>query len=284
MKVLAVSGGPDSMYLLNEYKKSKVVVAHVNYNAREDSKVDEQIVRNFCTEHNLPLEVLEVKEKAKGNFQDWARKIRYDFFTEVAKKYNAKEVLVAHHKDDFVETAMMQQVSGREPSFFGIRKRSTYGELNIYRPYVNIYWKDDLVSYLDKKNIRYAIDSTNATDKYTRNQFRHELEKDPKKKKDLYAWFVMSNKILKKKYSKVSYLSKKWSKSNYSVEFFKSFKYKEEILYETLHNIFGDIKVSSNKLNSLIAFIESRDGGKEFKVSDKKIITKKKNHVIFIFK
>jgi len=284
MKVLAVSGGPDSMYLLNDYKKNKVVVAHVNYNARKDSKVDEEIVRDFCNKHNIPLEVLSIKEKAVGNFQDWARKIRYDFFVKVAKKYDAKKVLIAHHKDDFVETAMMQQVTGREPSYFGIRKRSNYGDLQVYRPYVNLYWKEDLVKYLEKNNIKYAIDSTNATDKYTRNQFRKELAKDPKKKKDLYSWFVMSNKILKKKYSKVDYLAKKWSKSNYSVEFFKSFKYKEEVLFQILHSIFGEIKLSSKKLDSLISFIESRDGGKEFKISDTKIITKKKNHVIFIFK
>ncbi|RTZ68350.1 MAG: hypothetical protein DSZ21_01925, partial [Tenericutes bacterium] len=69
-----------------------------------------------------------------------------------------------------------------------------------------------------------------------------------------------------------------------SVEFFKSFKYKEEVLFQTLHSIFGEIKLSSKKLDSLISFIESRDGGKEFKISDTKIITKKKNHVIFIFK
>ncbi|RTZ68804.1 MAG: tRNA lysidine(34) synthetase TilS, partial [Tenericutes bacterium] len=60
--------------------------------------------------------------------------MRYDFFVKVAKKYDAKKVLIAHHKDDFVETAMMQQVTGREPSYFGIRKRSNYGDLQVYRP------------------------------------------------------------------------------------------------------------------------------------------------------
>ena len=68
-KLLAISGGPDSMFLLNQYKKKDIVVAHVNYNKRTDSNIDEQIVRDFCLLHNIKLEVLNIKETPKGNFQ-----------------------------------------------------------------------------------------------------------------------------------------------------------------------------------------------------------------------
>jgi len=69
MYLLAVSGGPDSMFLLNEYHRRHIVVAHVNYNSRKTSKRDEQIVRDYCEYHNIKLEVLNVKEKPKGNFE-----------------------------------------------------------------------------------------------------------------------------------------------------------------------------------------------------------------------
>ncbi len=68
--LLAVSGGPDSMFLLNWYKSKNVVVAHVNYHKREDSDIDEKIVRAFCESNNIPLEVLSVSQKHVGNFQN----------------------------------------------------------------------------------------------------------------------------------------------------------------------------------------------------------------------
>ncbi len=88
MKLLAISGGPDSMLLLEKYKKQKIVVAHINYNKRQDSYIDEQIVKNFCKKYSISLEVLNTTKKLKGNFQNAARDLRYDFFKKVYKKYN----------------------------------------------------------------------------------------------------------------------------------------------------------------------------------------------------
>ncbi len=139
MKLLAISGGPDSMFLLNEYKNKNIIVAHVNYNVRKDSIKDEQLVCDFCYANNILIEVLSVKEKPKGNFQSQARKIRYDFFEKVYKKFDCNKLLMAHHKDDFLETALMQQQSGRTPRFFGIKKRNVIQGMNIYRPYIFLY-------------------------------------------------------------------------------------------------------------------------------------------------
>ncbi|CAG8658055.1 1976_t:CDS:2 [Ambispora leptoticha] len=112
--VLAVSGGPDSMFLLEKMRceRYSLVVAHVNYKKRENSDYDEKVVRNYCQKYSLPCEVYQVKgseHNSISNFQDRARKIRYDFLQKLADKYQTKYIAVAHHLDDHLETYLLQK-------------------------------------------------------------------------------------------------------------------------------------------------------------------------------
>jgi tRNA(Ile)-lysidine synthase len=69
-KLIAVSGGVDSMYLLNEFKNEDIIVAHVNYNIREDVDIDLKIIIDFCDKNNIKLETLSLKEEYSGNFHE----------------------------------------------------------------------------------------------------------------------------------------------------------------------------------------------------------------------
>lgn len=281
MKLLAVSGGPDSMFLLDWYKNKKIVVAHVNYNKREDSNIDQKIVEDFCIKNNIPYKVLNINKEPKGNFQDWARKIRYDFFKKIYTEFNCNKLLIAHHRDDFIETAIMQQQSGRTPRFLGIRKRNIINGMNIYRPFIDLYWKNDIQKHLEHNDIKFAVDYTNTESTYERNKIRIELSKKTKKeKKSIYKWFKMSNKILKKKFNKVDYLYKKWKESKYDIKLFRVIKYKEEVLFEYINDSFISINLSGGKLNNLIDYIVSPNGGKEFKLNKDISIIKKNNHLL----
>ena len=284
MKLLAVSGGPDSMFLLNEYKKSKnIVVCHVNYNKRKDSKNDEKIVRDFCLKHNIKLKVLNVKNQVKGNFQSWARKIRYEFFKKYYDKYSCKKILMAHHKDDFLETALMQIESGRNPRFFGIKSKNIIDEMQIKRPYVKAYWKKDILQFLEKNNIKYVVDSSNEKPIFERNKIRIKLkEKTLFEKENLYKWFLMSNKILKKKFKKVDYLYNFWTKNHFDLKLFRKFKYKDEIIYILINEKFKNVKLSSKKIQNLVNFLISESGGKNFKLNDKISISKKGSKILGI--
>lgn len=277
MKLLAISGGPDSMFLLNQYKKNKnIIVCHVNYNKRKDSKNDEKIVKSFCTKYNIKLKILNVKNQVKGNFQSWARKTRYDFFKKYYDEYNCKKILMAHHKDDFLETALMQLESGRTPRFFGIKSKNIIDEMKIKRPFVNTYWKKDILQFLEKDNIKYAIDSSNEKPIFERNKIRNKLkEKTLFEKESLYKWFLMSNKILKKKFKKVDYLYKFWTKNDFDLKLFRKFKYKNEIIYILINKKFKNVKLSSKKIQNLVNFLISESGGKNFKLNDKNSISKK---------
>ncbi len=142
-KIIAVSGGPDSMYLLykmiKKYSNKKLVVAHVNYNFRKESIKEEKMVFDYCRNKNIKIEVLNVKENVLLKYNDIknkqkkARKIRYDFFENIAKKYNTNIIYVAHHKDDFIETAIMQEKRSNDYSFYGLKKNNKLSKINVKR-------------------------------------------------------------------------------------------------------------------------------------------------------
>lgn len=112
--IVAVSGGPDSMFLLDKMRLEgfNLVVVHVNYKKRESSDCDKNLVRNYCQKYSLPCEVYQTKDSEYGsisNFQDKARQIRYDFFQDLADKYQTKYIVVAHHLNDHLETYLLQK-------------------------------------------------------------------------------------------------------------------------------------------------------------------------------
>jgi tRNA(Ile)-lysidine synthase len=178
----AVSGGPDSMALLDKYHNQISLVCHVNYQVRESALRDTNIVIAYCKEKNIKLEILTVTEqmydeyrKICNNFEAIARFIRYDFFLKCSKKHHLNTILIAHNLDDFLETAIMQKQKNSKTLFYGIKKRTQYHGLNIFRPLLNVR-KKDLEKYCLTNHIPYGIDETNFCDKYTRNKIRLEIK------------------------------------------------------------------------------------------------------------
>ena len=141
--LVACSGGPDSIALLDTYTKKHLVkaVLHINYNYRNSSKRDEIIVRKYCFKHHLKLYLKTINKKIYQtnkikNFEAWARKKRYDFFYFIARLINTKRILIAHHLDDFIETSIMQIRKNHFRNFYGIKKNSYYKKLKIARPFL----------------------------------------------------------------------------------------------------------------------------------------------------
>lgn len=173
--IVAVSFGPDSMCLLDLLRKEKcqLVVAHVNYHKRPESNQEQIDLEKYCKNNNLKFEVLDTKDlKPIGNFQKWAREIRYEFFALLQEKYNAECVFVAHQQDDLIETYLMQKNKGNYVKYWGIAKKNTVKHAQIVRPLLN-YSKAELQRYCDENRVPYAIDSSNLEDHYTRNKIRH---------------------------------------------------------------------------------------------------------------
>lgn len=175
---IGVSGGPDSMALLDMMINLKkeldliLVVCHINHNIREESKIEEEFLKEFCKEKGLHFEVMKITNYGDDNFHNEARTIRYNFFDKICKEYNARFLLTAHHGDDLIETILMRMVRGSTlKGYSGFSKVVRKEDYTILRPLINAT-KDELTKYCDKNKVKYFIDSSNEKDVYTRNRYR----------------------------------------------------------------------------------------------------------------
>lgn len=173
--LIGVSGGPDSMALLDMMKdKYEVYVAHVNYHHRDSALRDEKIVEKYCMKYQLPFFKNDYVEVGGGNFQENARIFRYEFYKEIIDKYNLEYVMLAHHKDDLIETYLMQKKRKNHVFYYGLKKSINNFGIKIVRPLLK-YTKSDLITYCNKNNIPYGIDESNLSNDYQRNRIRHDI-------------------------------------------------------------------------------------------------------------
>lgn len=177
--VLAISGGPDSMVLLNlvlKFKSSKnlnIVCAHVNHKLRKESEEEEKFVKNYCKENGIIFELLTIDEYKTSKFSEAdARNRRYKFFNELILKYDAKYLLTAHHGDDLMETILMRITRGSKINgYSGFDVITKFDNYKLVRPLI-YETKDSILNYAKENGINYAIDKSNNDDKYTRNRYR----------------------------------------------------------------------------------------------------------------
>ncbi len=175
--LIACSYGPDSMALLSmllEYK-IKPIVCNVDYHVREEAPQEEADLRKYCEEKSLIFECLDARTiKMQGNFEAWARDIRYMFFSQMYVKYNAAALFVAHHQDDLIETYLLQKERNNEVAQFGIKRVSKINGMTVVRPLLN-YTKKDLYYYCIENHIPFSVDRTNFDRRIARNRIRQDI-------------------------------------------------------------------------------------------------------------
>lgn len=280
----AVSGGPDSMCLLDYYKNKIAVVCHVNYHKRESSIRDEKIVREYCKKNNLKLEVLNVtydSNDKKVNFQAHARKIRYDFFVKIGNKYKINKIYIAHNFNDFLESAYMQKRRSKKILFYGIRKKSSYQDLEIFRPLLMMQ-RTWIENYCQKNNVNFGIDETNSDFKYERNKVRFLIKSWLKDEVFRFKQEVIKHNLKNKKtLDKVNKFFIMFKFNGYDLDFFrkldKDIQYHIIYLFLINHN-FGS---SNQKINAIIDFINIKSQ-KEYRLSRTSFLKIKNNNLKII--
>lgn len=181
--IFACSYGPDSMVLLDLLIKNNlnIIVAHVNHKLRKESDQEELLLKKYCEANNLIFELKTIKKYPMGNLEMNARVIRYNFFANLIKKYNAKYLLTAHHGDDLMETILMRLTRGSTfKGYAGFNICTKYDDYTLVRPLI-FNTKEDIINYARLNKISYALDSSNEEDKYLRNRFRHYILPELKK-------------------------------------------------------------------------------------------------------
>jgi len=150
------------------------LVVHVNYHKRDTADRDMTIVTEYCTNKNIPCFVFDAP-KGTGNFQDFARRYRYEKFAEIVQNHHALGVLVAHHLNDDIETFVMQKMRNSQVTHYGLSDTTTLFGVRIDRPLL-AFGKRDLESVCEDKEIRYGLDESNTSDDYLRNRIRKQTD------------------------------------------------------------------------------------------------------------
>ena len=178
--VLGVSGGPDSICMLNILNKIKndlkfdIVVAHINHGIRENAKYDEEYVKKFCEKIKvkcfiLHAKVKEIAEKEKRGIEETGRIVRYNFFDEIMHKTNSNKIAIAHNANDNAETIIMNMIRGSGTN--GLKGIDAKNGVYI-RPLIKIQ-REDIEKYCKENNLKPRHDESNDENIYTRNKIRN---------------------------------------------------------------------------------------------------------------
>ena len=180
--IIAVSGGPDSMCLLNllnsfkEKLNIELFVAHVNHMIREEADSETLYVQNYCKKNNIQcfikkIDVTKLAKEKKNGTEEMGRIVRYNFFEEVANRISANKIAIAHTLNDNAETILMNLMRGS--SLEGLKgiepKRDKY-----IRPIIECS-REEIEKYCDEKKLEPKFDKSNNDNTYTRNKIRNLL-------------------------------------------------------------------------------------------------------------
>lgn len=185
--VIGVSGGPDSMCLLNSLNNIRkdenndlsfdICVAHINHMIREEADLETEYVEDYCNKNNIPIyikraNVIKIAEENKIGLEEAGRNVRYKFFEEVLKTTGSNKIAIAHNLNDRAETVLMNLMRGSGPlGLKGIEPKRN----NLYiRPLIQINRKD-IEEYCEKEKLNPKFDKSNKDNTYTRNKIRNLL-------------------------------------------------------------------------------------------------------------
>jgi tRNA(Ile)-lysidine synthase len=187
--LLAVSGGVDSVVLCELCKQAgyDFTIAHCNFQLRgEESERDETFVKKLGEKYRVEVLVKKfdtkkyIEETKKGT-QEAARDLRYKWFNELLdgqlSVVGSQYILTAQHTDDSIETLLMNFFKGTGINgLHGILPKQG----KIIRPLL-FARKNELKQFAEENKLQFVEDSSNLSDKYTRNYFRNKLIPDLQK-------------------------------------------------------------------------------------------------------
>jgi tRNA(Ile)-lysidine synthase len=167
--LVMVSGGGDSVALLDiaERLGASVAALHVNYRLREDSSLDEELVRRLCEEREIPLTVERVELGSEGNLQERARDVRYALAEQLAEA----DYAAAHTASDQAETVLYRlAVSPGSRALLGMAPRRG----RLVRPLLAAT-REEVRDHLREHGLEWREDPSNADRRFARARVRHDV-------------------------------------------------------------------------------------------------------------
>jgi tRNA(Ile)-lysidine synthetase, N-terminal domain/tRNA(Ile)-lysidine synthetase, C-terminal domain len=177
--IVALSGGADSVTLMDILHRLDYycIGAHVNFHLRgEESDRDAAFSHQLCRDLGVPfyktdLYAAEYAEQEGLSVEMAARDLRYNWFEELRKEQGAVAVAVAHHRDDSVETVLLNLIRGTGiRGLTGIKPRNG----NVVRPLLCCD-KEAILEYVEQRGLTFVTDRSNLLNEYRRNKIRLEV-------------------------------------------------------------------------------------------------------------
>ena len=188
--VLAVSGGPDSVTMLDFFAKLArrrrlvLLIAHLNHKLRgKDSDKDEAFVKELGRAYGIETvtgraDIPALAKRRKTGLEHAARLARYDFLTKLALKRKFRLIATAHHADDHAETFLLNLLRGTEPKgLLGIPVKRTLagkGGARVIRPLLRVT-RAEIMEYVKANRLSHRKDKSNEDEKFLRNWVRKTL-------------------------------------------------------------------------------------------------------------
>ena len=272
--LIAFSGGPDSVFLyhfLNLLKNIisiEISIVYINHNLRYDVENDLKFINEFSNANNINyyIESVDVKQYAtenKKSIELAARELRYKTIENIRKKIGYNKIATGHNLDDNVETFIFRLLRGT--SITGLKSIPKVRE-NIVRPILD-FEKNEILSFLKRKNYKYIIDYTNNENDYTRNFIRNKIFPD----------FEKINPVFRKKIDSLirEINDMETSEIIVSGSFRRIVNQKDGLIQFLKQN---NIEISREKINQIFESIFSENGklknkgSKEFYLGGNKIL------------
>lgn len=188
--LVALSGGADSVCLLLALRELgySVHALHCNFELRGvESDGDEAFCRHLCRQHDIPISVKHFRTRSYAqrhhiSIEMAAREQRYQWFNEALQETGSQAICVAHHRDDNIETLLLNLIRGtgihgltgmKVKSYVNVREQTN--PLLVLRPLLNVS-RDDIEAWLNGHKQDWITDSTNLdADAAQRNKIRLQL-------------------------------------------------------------------------------------------------------------
>jgi tRNA(Ile)-lysidine synthase len=180
--ILAVSGGADSMVLLDLFTRAatkrgyELVVAHFDHGLRPDSAADRAVAAARADHHDLPFVYHEARlaDRPGQRSEAAARAARYAWLEALRRRHQAAAVITAHHADDLLETSLLNLARGTGRRGLAPMQAGGPTSTTVLRPLLSLT-RADLRAYAATHHLNWHEDPTNADLANPRNFVRHRL-------------------------------------------------------------------------------------------------------------
>ncbi|MCU9533868.1 tRNA lysidine(34) synthetase TilS [Streptococcus sp. CSL10205-OR2] len=253
--LIAVSGGSDSMALLQflyAYKKVleiSIAIAHVNHNQRLASKEEENYLKEWATNHEIPIYISHFKEAFS---EERARNHRYTFFKQIMSEHGYTALVTAHHADDQAETILMKLLRGsRLMDLTGIKERQPFFNGELIRPFLTIKKKD-------LPQVFHFEDASNNENTFLRNRIRNVyLPSLQKENPQLSHHLIETSREINLLKQALQSLTKDISTQNCQV-FLSQDAAVQCFLLQTYLEQFVDLNLSKNQFEDVLHIIKTK--------------------------